>query len=161
MTNETGKARFNLVINGTSYQLREAEFNGILFELVAMLVFKRRVNRATFILTTSEAELCGSGGSHFDSLCVGLYRLLKENRYHGPAYHEFGGHAESFHLHSIRDGLAAVAFFVKAGEYVPHFIAGMPKQDVLMVLDRGRRSRIELDDPELLGDLSRLIPVQE
>jgi hypothetical protein len=150
--------RFNLDFNGNAYELREAEFSGILFEIVATLVFEKLVDRATYALAVGERELTGSGSSHFDPLCVSLYRHLKEQRYHGPSYPELEGDIQSFHLHSIKDGLVAVAFFLKGGDCVPHFIAGQPGRDVLTVLDRGARTSLTVDDEDLLRRLMELVP---
>jgi len=150
--------RFNLEIDGSTYELGEAEFNGVLFEVVATLVFEKLVDRASFILEAGERELTGSGGSHFDALCVSLYRHLKEERYHGPSYDELGGETQSFRLRSIADGLAAVAFFLKAGDTVPHFIVGRPEADPLCALDRGKRTRLMVEDPALAAKLTRMIP---
>ena len=116
---------FVLDIDGTTYVLGTAKFTGVLFEIVTTLVFEKLADRATYVLTTSESELTGSGGVHFDPLCVSLYRHLKVQRYHGPTYPELGGDVQSFHLHSIKDGLVAVAFFLKGGESVPHFIGSV------------------------------------
>jgi hypothetical protein len=148
---------FVLEIDGGTHELGVAEFTGILFEIVTTLVFEKLADRATYVLATSESELTGSGGIHFDPLCVSLYRHLKENRYHGPSYPDFEGDVQSFHLHSIKDGLVAVAFFLKSGESVPHFIVGHPGQDVLIALDRGARTRLSLDDPRLLSNFEQLL----
>ena len=150
--------RFNIEIDGSTYGLSEAEFAGVLFEVVATLVFEKLVDRVSYILKAGDRELTGSGGSHFDPLCVSLYRHLKEERYHGPSYDELGGETQSFRLRGIADGLAAVAFFLKAGNTVPHFIVGRPESDPLVVLDRGRRTRLTVDDPTLKAKLTRLIP---
>lgn len=154
----SSQARFNLEINGVAYELGEAEFNGVLFDVVTTLVFEKLVDRATYILEAGEGELTGSGGSHFDPLCVSLYRHLKEERYHGPSYSELGGEAQSFRLRGLADGLSSVAFFLKAGSTVPHFIVGRPDVDVLIALDRGARTRLMLDDPQLLAKVTRLVP---
>jgi hypothetical protein len=154
----SAQRQFNLEVDGSTYELGEAEFAGILFEVVATLVFEKLVDRVSYILEAGERELCGSGGSHFDALCVSLYRHLKEERYRGPSYDELGGETQSFRLRGIADGLVAVAFFLKAGETVPHFIVGRPDADPLCVLDRGRRTRLAVDDPTLKAKLTRLIP---
>ena len=153
-----GSQRFSLELDGEVYELREAEFAGILFEIVARLVFEKLADRATFVLATEERELTGSGGTHFDRLSVSLYRHLKEQRCHGPAYPELEGDAQSFHLHSIKDGLVAVAFFLKGGPSVPHLMVGRPGHDVLTALDRGARTRLMLEDPKIVSKLTRLIP---
>jgi len=150
--------RFVLEIGGNAHELGEAEFNGILFQLVTTLVFEKLVDRATFVLAASEGELSGSGGSHFDPVSVSLYRHLKEERYHGPDYDELGGDAQSFRLRGIADGLVAVAFFLRGGEAVPHFIVGRHDEDPLVVLDRGARTCLTADDPKLLAKLTRLVP---
>jgi hypothetical protein len=43
-------ARFNLEVDGVAYELVEAEFKGVLFEVVTMLVFEQLVDSSTFIL---------------------------------------------------------------------------------------------------------------
>jgi hypothetical protein len=157
MESGASQRRFDFEVDEKTYQLREAEFNAILFEVVITLVFKKQLDRVSYVLETGERELTGSGSSRFDAICVGLYRYLKEQRCHGPTYPELAGEVQSFRLHSIKDGLVAVAFFLKAGEGVPHFMAGRPDEDLLTVLDRGARTRLSLPDPELLPELTRLI----
>ena len=156
--NTSTEPRFVLEIGGNAYELGEAEFNGILFQLVTTLVFEKLVDRATFVLAASEGELSGSGGSHFDPVSVSLYRHLKEERYHGPAYEDLDGDPQSFRLRGIADGLVAVAFFLRGGESVPHFIVGGPDADPLVVLDRGARICLTADDPKLIARLTRLVP---
>ena len=156
--NASTEPRFVLEIGGNAYELGEAEFNGILFQLVTTLVFEKQIDRATFILAKGERELSGSGGSNFDPVSVSLYRHLKEERYHGPAYEELAGEAQSFRLWGISDGLVAVAFFLRGGESVPHFIVGRHDADPLVVLDRGARICLTADDPKLLAKLTRLVP---
>jgi hypothetical protein len=158
MNSGSSQPSFALEIDGSSYSLREAEFNGVLFDLVTTLVFEKQADRCTFILATAETELTGSGGVHFDPLSVSLYRHLKVERCHGPSYPELGGEAQSFRLHSIAGALVAVAFFLKAGDMVPHFLVGFPDRDVLTVLDRGERTRLNVDEPRLVKALTRLIP---
>ncbi len=51
-----------------------------------------------------------------------------------------------------------MAFFLKAGVTVPHFAAGTATDDVLVVLDRGARSQLSIDDPDLLSKVSQLFP---
>ena len=153
-----GQARFTIEIDGKTHELGEAQFAGVLFQLVTTLVFEKQIDRATFILAKGERELSGSGGSHFDPVSVSLYRHLKEERYHGPAYEGLGGDAQSFRIRGIADGLVAVAFFLRGGEGVPHLIVGRHDADPLVVLDRGSRTRLTVDDPDLLARLTRLIP---
>lgn len=153
----TPSAGFDLEINDHAYQLSEAEFTGVLYELAVNLMFHKLVDRVTYILETSETELTGSGGSHFDPLSVSLYRHLKEDRCHGPAYEGMGGEPQSFRIHSIKDALAAVAFYLKAGDSVPHFIVGRPDRDLLVVQDRGRRTQVNVNDEKFVKQLERLI----
>lgn len=153
-----GQARFTIEIDGKTHELGEAQFAGVLFQMVTTLVFEKQIDRATFILATGEQELSGSGGSHFDPVSVSLYRHLKEERYRGPAYKGLGGDAQSFRIRGIADGLVAVAFFLRGGEGVPHLIVGRHDADPLVVLDRGSRTRLTVDDPDLLARLTRLIP---
>jgi len=150
--------RFTIEIDGNTHELGPAQFAGVLFQLVTTLVFEKQVDRATFILATGEKELSGSGGSHFDPVSVSLYRHLKEERYHGPLYEELDGDVQSFRIRGIADALVAVAFFLRGGDGVPHLIIGRPDADPLVVLDRGARTRLTVDDPDLLATLSRLIP---
>jgi len=149
---------FHLEVDGRTYELGEAEFSGVLFDVVMTLVLEKLADRASYVLRGGESDLCGSGGSRYDRLCVGLYRHLKQIRCHGPDYAEYSGETQSFRLHSLKDGLVAVAFFLKAGENVPHFTVGRAERDVLAVLDRGARSRLTLEDPQLISKLTRLIP---
>ena len=148
---------FVLDIDGNTYVLGTAKFTGVLFEIVTTLVFEKLADRATYVLTTSESELTGSGGIHFDPLCVSLYRHLKVQRYHGHAHRELEGDVQSFHLHSIKDGLVAVAFFLKGGESVPHFMVGNPEKDVLTAMDRGARTTLNLGDSKLLENFLPLL----
>jgi hypothetical protein len=147
----------SLEIGNDAYEFGAAEFRGILYELAINLVFHKQVDRATYILEEPEAELTGAGGEHFDPLSVSLYRHLKVNRCHGPEYQGFGGQPQSFHIHSIKDALVAVAFFLKGGDSVPHFILGRPDRDLLVVQDRGRRTQLSVDDPKLMAELLKLI----
>jgi hypothetical protein len=149
-------ARFE--VNDRAYELSGAEFSALLFEIVETLVFEKLVDRVSYVLQTGEDELTGSGSSHFDPLCVSLYRHLKEERCHGPQYPQLGGTTQSFRIHSIKNGLVAVAFFLKAGVTVPHFAAGTATDDVLVVLDRGARSHLSIDDPDLLSKVAQLFP---
>ncbi|UCC49760.1 MAG: hypothetical protein JSV41_06280 [Gemmatimonadota bacterium] len=158
MDSGTPQPRYNLEINGNAYELGEAEFNGVLFEMVTTLVFEKVVDRVCYVLEAAEHELTGSGGTHFDPLSVSLYRHLKVERCQAPSYPEFGGETQAFRLHAIVDALTAVAFFLKGGDAVPHMIVGRPGQAVLSVLDRGTRTILTLDDPHLLAKLTRLIP---
>lgn len=157
---ETGSSqpRYELEIDGEVYQLREAEFNGVLFEIVTTLVFEKVVDRVSYVLEAAEDELTGSGGTHFDPLSVSLYRHLRVERCRGPSHPELGGETQCFRLHAIVDALAAVAFFLKGGDAVPHMIVGRPSQAVLSVLDRGTRTMLTVDDRGLLAKLTRLIP---
>ncbi len=156
---ESGAARrFALELGGKIYKLSEAEFFGVLFNLVTTLVFEKWADRATYVLQVGESELSGSGGAHFDPICVSLYRHLKEDRCHGPSYPDLEGTAQSFRVHSIVDALEAVAFFLKAGETVPHFFLGLADRDVLTVRDRGAHTRVLLDDPKLVKLLCGSLP---
>ncbi|NIR45315.1 MAG: hypothetical protein GWN99_12930 [Gemmatimonadetes bacterium] len=157
MTRNTPSTGFTLEIGERVYELSEAEFAGALYDLAVNLMFHKLVDRVTCILETSESELTGSGGSHFDPLCVSLYRHLKEDRCHGPAYEGMGGDPQSFRIHSIKDALAAVAFYLKAGDSVPHFIVGRPDRDLLVVQDRGRRTQVNVGDDRVVAQLERLI----
>lgn len=150
--------RFILELGGKSYRLSEAEFFGVLFNLVTALVFEKRADRATYIFTAGDSELSGSGSSHFDPICVSLYRHLKEEPCPGPAYPDLTGKARSFRVHSLVDALEAVAFFLKAGEWVPHFFLGSADHDVLTVHERGTRTRVLLDDPGLVKKLCGSLP---
>lgn len=149
--------RFTLDVDGHRYELGEAEFAGLLYDVVTTLIFEKRVDRATYVLATGEGELAGSGSAHFDPISVSLYRYLKVWRCHGPAYPDLQGEAHSFRLHSIKDGLVAVAFFVKAGEAVPHLTVGTAEADVLAVMERGARSTLTVGDPQLRSSLTRLV----
>ena len=153
----TESARYTFEIGGNTYEVREAEYSGVLFEIVTTLVFDRLADRASYILETGESELTGSGGSHFDLLSVSLYRHLKVHRCRGPSYEGLGSECQSFKLHSVSDALVAVAFFLKGGDAVPHFIVGSPDRDLLLALDRGRRTQLTLDDPALVSAFSRLV----
>jgi hypothetical protein len=155
---EKFQPRYQLEIDGTVHELGEAEFNGVLFEIVTTLVFEKLVDRVSFVLKASEAELIGSGGQHFDPLSVSLYRHLKVERCQGPVYPDLGGETQSFRLHAIVDALVAVAFFLKGGDVIPHMIVGGPDRPLLTVLDRGLRTLLTSDDPNLLAKLGRLIP---
>ena len=95
---------FRLEVNDKAYELSEAEFSGLLYEIVQTLVFEKLVDRVSYVLQTREDELTGSGSSHFDPLCVSLYRHLKEERCHGPHYPELAGETQSFKIHSISTG---------------------------------------------------------
>jgi hypothetical protein len=148
---------FNLEIDDRTYELSQAEFTGVLYELAVNLMFNKLVDRVTYILETSETELTGSGGSHFDPVSVSLYRHLKEDRCHGPVYEGMGGSPQSFRIHSIKDALAAVAFYLKAGDSVPHFIVGRPDRDLLVVQDRGRRTQVNVGDDKVVKELEGLI----
>lgn len=148
---------FRLEVGDQSYDLNEANLFRLLYEAVPWLVFLKEVERATFVLGCREDELSGAGSERFDPICVGLYRHLKEKRYVGPSYPDLGDNARSFRLHSIVDGLAAVAFFQKGGDLVPHLIVGRPDRDVLAALDRGRRTRLIGDDPEILSRLEDIV----
>ncbi len=150
--------RFSLELGGKIYDLNEAEFFGVLFNLVTALVFEKRADRATYLLEVGEFELSGSGSVHFDPICVSLYRHLKEEPCQGPAYPELKGKARSFRVHSLVDALEAVAFFLKAGETVPHFFLGSAERDVLTVRDRGAHTRVLLDDPKLVKKLCGSMP---
>ncbi len=150
--------RFSLELGDKTYNMSEAEFFGVLFNLVTSLVFEKRADRATYILEAGESELSGSGSVHFDPICVSLYRHLKEEPCQGPAYPGLGGRARSFRVHSLVDALEAVAFFLKAGDSVPHFFLGPADHDVLTVHDRGARTRVLLDDPKLVQKLSGSLP---
>lgn len=147
-----------LEVNDRAYELTGPEFSTVLFEIVEILVFEKLVDRVSYVLQTGESELTGSGSSHFDPLCVSLYRHLKEERCHGPHYPELAGETQSFKIHSIKNGLVAVAFFLKAGETVPHFTAGTVTADVLTILDRGARSWLSIDNPDVLSKVTQLIP---
>jgi hypothetical protein len=149
---------FQLEVNDRTYELGPAQFRGVLFEVVMVLVFEKLADRASYVLRGGESDLCGSGSTRFDTICVSLYRHLKQIRCHGPDYSELPGETQSFRLHSLKDGLVAVAFFLKAGGNVPHFTVGRADEDVLVVLDRGARSRLTVQDPELLSKLTRLMP---
>jgi hypothetical protein len=135
---EKFQPRYQLEIDGTVHELGEAEFNGVLFEIVTTLVFEKLVDRVSFVLKASEAELIGSGGQHFDPLSVSLYRHLKVERCQGPVYPDL--------------------FFLKGGDVIPHMIVGGPDRPLLTVLDRGLRTLLTSDDPNLLAKLGRLIP---
>jgi hypothetical protein len=148
---------FHIEVDGRMYELGVAEFTGVLFDVVMTLVFEKLADRASYVLQGGESDLCGSGGDRFDTLCVSLYRHLKQMRCHGPEYPEYPGETQSFKLHSLKDGLVAVAFFLKAGETVPHFTVGRADHDVLVVLDRGARSRLTVEEPEIRDRLTRLI----
>ncbi len=150
--------RFVVEIDGKICELGPAQFAGVLYQFVTTLVFEKLVDRVTFILATGERELSGSGGSHFDPICVSLYRHLKEERYHGPLYQDVSGDTQSFRLRSIADALVAVAFFLRGGDSVPHLIIGNPDADPLVALDRGSRTRISVDDPDIVAKLNRMIP---
>ncbi len=148
---------FSLELDGKTYELGAAEFSGVLFEVVMLLVFEKLADRASYVLRGGESDLCGSGGARFDTLCVSLYRHLRQIRCHGPDYPDLSGETQSFRLHSLKDGLVAVAFFLKAGDNVPHFTVGRTEHDVLVVLDRGARSRLTVEEPGLRARLTRLI----
>jgi hypothetical protein len=158
MDSATSPPVFHLEVNDRTYELGMAQFSGVLFEVVMMLVFEKLADRASYELRGGESDLCGSGSTRFDTICVSLYRHLKQMRCQGPEHAELSGETQSFRLHSLKDGLVAVAFFLKAGENVPHFTVGRAEQDVLVVLDRGARSRLMLEDPQLISKLTRLIP---
>lgn len=149
---------FTLEVDGIRHELSEAEFAGVLYEVVTTLVFEKLADRATYVLATGEGELTGSGSVRFDPISVSLYRHLKVWRCHGPAYPDLEGEAHSFRLHSIKDGLVAVAFFLKAGEAVPHLTVGTADGDVLTVLERGARSTLTVGEPQTRSRLTRLIP---
>ncbi|KPK83131.1 MAG: hypothetical protein AMS25_01210 [Gemmatimonas sp. SM23_52] len=157
---ETGfsQSLYNLEIDGKVYQLRDAEFNAVLYEMVTALVFQKLADRVCYVLDVAEQELTGSGSSQFDPLCVSLYRHLKVERCYCPGYFDLTCKTQAFRLHAIVDALAAVAFFLKGGDAVPHMIVGRPGQAVLSVLDRGTRTMLTLDDPGVLAALARLIP---
>lgn len=148
---------YQLDVNGTVYELGVAEFIGVLFEIVMMLVFEKLADRVSYMLPAGESELCRSRSTHFEPLCVSLYRHLKQVRCPGPEYPSLAGETQSFKLHSLKDGLVAAAFFLKAGDAVPHFTLGRADRDVLVVLDRGVRSRLTLEKPELSSKLTRLL----
>ncbi len=159
MQSGSSHPKFRLEIDDQhSYELTEAGFSGVLYEMVVTLVFEKLVDRVSYVLEAHEKELTGSGGIHFDPLSVSLFRHLKVERCHGPSYPELGDETVSFRLHAIVDGLAAVAFFLKGGDAVPHMIVGRPDRAVLSVLDRGKRSHLACDDPLLVPKLTRLIP---
>lgn len=158
MESISSQAEYKLEIDGTVCQLREAEFNGLLYDVVTALVFQKLADRVCYVLDAAEHELTGSGSSQFDPLCVSLYRHLKVERCHCPGWVDLTGETRAFRLHAIVDALAAVAFFLKGGDAVPHMIVGRPGQAVLSVLDRGTRTMLTLDDPGMLAMLTRLIP---
>jgi hypothetical protein len=147
---------YRLEIGEDAYELKEAEFGGILYEIAINLVFHKLVDRATYVLCAPEAELTGSGSGHFDVLSVSLYRHLKENRGHGPEYEGLGGNPQSFRIHSVKDALVTVAFFLHGGDCVPHFILGRPDRDMLIAQDRGRRTQLNVEDRKLIEKFSRL-----
>ncbi|MGD8867545.1 MAG: hypothetical protein PVI01_07935 [Gemmatimonadales bacterium] len=157
MLSHTSPSVYQLDIDGTVYELGFAEFIGVLFEIVMMLVFEKLADRVSYMLPAGESDLCGSRSTQFEPLCVGLYRHLKQVRCPGPEYPSLAGETQSFKLHSLKDGLVAAAFFLKAGDAVPHFTLGWGDRDVLVVLDRGARSRLTLEKPELLSKLTRLV----
>ena len=148
---------YQLDVDGTVYELGIAEFIGVLYEIVMMLVFEKLADRVSYLLQAGESELCGSGSMQFEPLCVSLYRHLKQVRCPGPEYPSLAGETQSFKLHSLKDGLVAAAFFLKAGDAVPHFTLGWADRDLLVVLDRGARSRLTLEKPELLSRLTGLL----
>ncbi|UCF18445.1 MAG: hypothetical protein JSU87_10895 [Gemmatimonadota bacterium] len=152
------ESRFLLEIGGKSYGVSEAEYFGVLLNIVTTLVFEKRADRATYVLEVGESELSGAGSVHFDPISVSLYRHLKETRCHGPAYPDLKGDAQSFRLHSVLDALEAVTFFLRAGNTVPHFFVGLAEQDVLAALDRGARTRVLLQDPEIVVRLAKCLP---
>lgn len=156
MDGQGGEEIFRLEVGDRIYDLTDAELFRLLYEVVPWLVFLKEAERATYVLGCGEEELSGAGSEHFDPICVGLYRHLKEKRYVGPTYPDLGDNVRSFRLHSIVDGLAAVAFFQKGGDLVPHLIVGRPDRDVLAVLDRGRRTRLLGDAPEILSRVERV-----
>lgn len=149
---------YKLDIDGRVFEMTEAGFIGVLFDIVGSLVFEKQAHRVSYVMEASETELSGSGGGGINALAISLYRHLKEQRCPGPTYTDLSGDTHSFRLHSIVDALVAVAFFLKAGDSVPHFIVASPEADLLTVLDRGRRSRLSVSDPSLRARLSRLVP---
>ncbi|UCC71464.1 MAG: hypothetical protein JSV86_13845 [Gemmatimonadota bacterium] len=155
---KSSEPAFSLDVDGKIYDLSEAEFKGVLFEVLSTLVFEKAVDRVSYVLEAAEGELTGSGGKNFDPLSVSLYRHLKVERCSGPSYAELGGETQSFRLHAIVDGLVAAAFFLKGGDHVPHMIVGRPDRAVLIVLDRGARAQLNCGDPRLLRKLTRSIP---
>ncbi len=153
------REQHSLKIAGEVYDFSEAEFSGVLFDIVTTLVHEKQVDRASYLLRCEEHELSGSGGVHFEPICASLYRHLKVDPYHGPSsYPGLEGSVVSFRLHSIAGGLVAVAFYLKAGDLVPHFMVGRHSQDLLTVLDRGAMAELRVDDTTLLEKLTRLVP---
>jgi hypothetical protein len=157
MLSRSAPSVYQFDVDGRTYELGAAEFTGVLFEVVMMLVYEKLADRVSYVLKAGESELCGSGGTRFEPLCVSLYRHLKQVRCHGPEYPTLAGETQSFKLHSLKDGLVAAAFFLNAGDAVPHFTLGRADHDVLLVFDRGARSRLTLEEPDLLSKFTSLV----
>jgi len=157
METESPRA-YRLEIGDKSYQLSEAEYFGVLLNIVITLVYEKQADRASYVLQVGETELSGAGSVRFDGICVSLYRHLKETRCHGPAYPQLGGNAQSFKLHSILDALEAATFFLRAGDTVPHFFVGCGEVDILAALDRGAETRLLVKNSKLLAKLTNYLP---
>ncbi len=151
--------RHTLRIADETHELGHAQFAGVLFDLVTILVFEKAADRASYLLRCSESELSGAGGAHFDPMCVSLYRHLKVEPYHGQKQKSDEGEVVSFRLHSIAGALVAAAFYLKAGDMVPHFMVGSHSADLLTVLDRGALAQLSVEEPELLEKLRRRLPL--
>jgi hypothetical protein len=150
-------SRFSLEVGKRRYTLREAEFRGILYDVVTALVHLKEVDRVSYVLRGGELELGGPGGAELDPLSLSLYRYIEEERCEGPSYEGLGGVTRSFHMGSALYALAALTLFFAAGDLAPHCIMGRPDRDLLMALDRGRRTRILAEDPKLVANLTRLL----
>lgn len=154
----SSRRSYTLEISGESYELTEAALTGVLFDIVTTLVFEKRAHRVTYVLKGSDLELARSGSAEMSPLTINLYRYLKEQRCPVSLGTGLEGESESFRLNSVIDALVAVAFFRKAGDFVPHFIVDDDLgNELLRVIDRGERVRLTVEDAEVRSQLTRLV----
>lgn len=153
------RSKYTLEIDDKVYELTEAGLTGVLFEFVTTLVFEKLARRVTYILKGKGWELSGAGGGRIPLMAINLYRHLKEQRCPAPLRTDLPGEAQSFRLHSVVDALLAAAFYRMAGEFAPHFILDDDLgNELLRIVDRGRRSRLTVGDADLRARLISLVP---
>ena len=150
MNSESTQPRYTLDIGGEIHEVGLSAFRIAPYDILSALVGQKEVDRASFVLAGKESEL--------DPESARLYRHIKQQRCSGPPYTNLGGEAHSFKLHSQVDALVAAHFFCTAGDLVPHFFAGHSESDVLLCMERGVRTKVEVGDPALLSRLRELVP---
>ncbi len=140
---------FELELDGSSYELDEDRFRLSLYDLVSTLLLEKLVDRASFILSVPRSKL--------DPVSASLYRHLKEQRAPGPPYNELEGETHAFRIHSVVDGLVSVHLFCHGGDQVPHFFVGDVRRDYLSCYNRGERTVVQVETPELVSRLRKIV----